>query len=418
MTHDTQQNQTSGLAMSNGSELTLETIIYLAFGIFMLLLGALLFWINTGALPYNKDSTYGLLLVIVSYQVIMLGKTPLGEFRRSWLLMIIGICTAIIGTVACLVPGLLSGVVTILISGIMIIGGVTLLLQLVFDKEKARRWIAVPGILQQLTVACVFVYLMEIIVGVITLFPTLTTTPLTAVLCIIFGISLFYLAWCIQKVAITYPQNATPVPESTGTADAKSGNLLLREVSISTSTMFLLLMAIINILMGFLLVPTAVLRIIPLSTDSQFGLLLVIMTLQIMVLGETPVGVRNRTWLLIIAGLFFAGFGMVSCFIPGLLSGIIVPLLGIWNLIAGGYGLVTLLLPIVQGIRHPPAEPNPLPSFIIIILSGVFIMTIMFGVNLLFHGFLPELIIPGIVLVLGFLLAGLAFFQTIEPAEE
>jgi hypothetical protein len=181
--------------------------------------------------------------------------------------------------------------------------------------------------------------------------------------------------------------------------------------------MFLLLMAIITLVIAILMVPT-VLGIISVSPDSNFGLLLVIMTLQIMVLGETPVGERNRTWLLIMAGLFFAGFGMVSCFIPGLLSGIIVPLLGIWNLIAGGYGLVTLLLPIVQGIRHPPAEPNPIPSFIIIIISGVFIMTIMFGVNLLLPGFLPILIIPGILFVLGFLLAGLAFFQTIAPAEE
>jgi len=136
MANETQLKQVADSAPGKGSEFTLETIIYLVFGIFFLLLGALLFWINTGELPYNMDSTYGLLLVIVSLQVITLGKTPLGEFRRSWLLVIIGMCTAIVGTIACLIPGLLSGVVTLLISGIMIIGGVTLLLQLIFDKKR------------------------------------------------------------------------------------------------------------------------------------------------------------------------------------------------------------------------------------------------------------------------------------------
>jgi len=35
MAHDTRQTQTSGLAMRNGSELTLETIIYLVFEMFL-----------------------------------------------------------------------------------------------------------------------------------------------------------------------------------------------------------------------------------------------------------------------------------------------------------------------------------------------------------------------------------------------
>jgi hypothetical protein len=302
----------------------------------------------------------------------------------------------------------------------MIIGGVTLLLQLVFDKEKARRWIAVPGILQHLTVACVFVYLMEIIVGVITLFPGLTTVPLTAVLCIIFGISLFYLAWCIQKVAITYPQNAIPVPESTGTADAKSGYLLFREVSPSTSIILLLMMGIIIMIVAILMVPF-ILGIIPFSSDSQMGLLLVIMALQVLALGETPLGVRNRSWLLILAGLVFAGFGMVSCIVPGLLTGIILILLGIWNLIAGGVGMVNLVLPIIQGIRHPPAEPVPVSSFIIkflITLTLLQIATILFGVNMLVPDLLPGLLVLGLLFFMGIVIIGLAIFQTLAPAPE
>lgn len=198
--------------MREESDLSLEVVILLVLGVFMLLFGLLLFRIHTGDLPYTPDSTYGLFLVIVSLQIITMGKTPLGDLRRSWTVVIIGICTAILGMFACFIPGLLTALVRILVGIMLFVGGIALLLQLFISEEKAKKWMKTSGILQQLTIACSLVYIMSVILGLVTLIPGITTDLQTAVLLIIYGISFFYLSWCIQKVTILYPPEDTKNP--------------------------------------------------------------------------------------------------------------------------------------------------------------------------------------------------------------
>jgi len=194
------------------SDLSLEVVILLILGVFMLLFGLLLFRIHTGDLPYAPDSTYGLFLVIVSLQIITMGKTPFGDLRRSWMVVIIGICTAILGMFASFIPGLLTALIRILVGIILFVGGITLFLQLFVSEEKAKKWMKIPGILQQLIIACSLVYIMSAILGLVTLFPGIITNPQTAVLLIIYGISFFYLAWCIQKVTRLYSPEETKNP--------------------------------------------------------------------------------------------------------------------------------------------------------------------------------------------------------------
>jgi uncharacterized membrane protein HdeD (DUF308 family) len=194
------------------SDLSLEVVILLVLGVFMLLFGLLLFRIHTGNLPYAPDSTYGLFLVIVSLQIITMGKTPFGDLHRSWMIVIIGICTAILGMFACFIPGLLTGLIRILVGIMLIVGGIAPLVQLFISEEKAKKWMKTSGILQQLTIACSLVYIMSAILGVITLLPGITTDPQTAVILIIYGISLFYLSWCIQKVTTLYAPEETKNP--------------------------------------------------------------------------------------------------------------------------------------------------------------------------------------------------------------
>jgi len=187
------------------SELSLEVVILIVFGVFMLLFGLLLFRIQTGELPYAPDSTYGLFLVIVSFQVITMGKTPFGDLRRSWAVIVLGVCTAIVGMVACFTPGLLAEPVRILVGILLSAGGVALLVQLFFSEDKARVWLKVPGALQHLTVACGLVYVVSIVLGIITLLPGITTDTVTAVFLVIYGVGFFYLSWSIQKAGRLYP---------------------------------------------------------------------------------------------------------------------------------------------------------------------------------------------------------------------
>ena len=190
------------------SDLSLEVVILLVFGVFMLLFGLLLFRIHTGELPYAPDSTYGLFLVIVSFQIITMGKTPFGNLRRSWAVILIGVCTAVVGMAACFIPGLLAEPVRILVGILLSAGGAALLAQLFFSRDKARLWLKVPGILRHLTIACILVYVLSIVLGLVTLLPGITTDSVTAVLLIVYGIGFFYLAGCIQKANRLYPEGS------------------------------------------------------------------------------------------------------------------------------------------------------------------------------------------------------------------
>jgi len=80
------QQKQSPARMWKESDLSLEVVVLLIFGVFGLIYGLLLFKIYAGDLPYNPDSTIGLFLLIVSFQIITMGKTPFGDLRRSCVL--------------------------------------------------------------------------------------------------------------------------------------------------------------------------------------------------------------------------------------------------------------------------------------------------------------------------------------------
>lgn len=193
------------IPIKNESELSFEVVILLILGIFMLLFGILLFSIHTGDLPYSPDSMYGLLLVLVSFQIITMGKTPFGDLRRSWGVIIIGICTAVLGMIACFIPGFVTGPVRILVGVMLLAGGAALLFQLFISEEKAKKWINIPGIVRRLIVACGLVYLISILLGIVTLVPGIITDPETAGLLILYGISILHLSWCIQYANRIHP---------------------------------------------------------------------------------------------------------------------------------------------------------------------------------------------------------------------
>ena len=155
------------------SDLSLEVVLLLILGLFMLLFGILLFSIHTGDLRYSPDSMYGLLLVLVSFQIVTMGKTPFGDLRRSWAVVALGMCTAILGMIACFIPGLVTDLVRILIGIMLLAGGIVLMFQLFISEEKAKMWVNTPGAVKNLVVACSGVYLLSIILGLITLVPGL-----------------------------------------------------------------------------------------------------------------------------------------------------------------------------------------------------------------------------------------------------
>jgi hypothetical protein len=163
------------------------------------------------------------------------------------------------------------------------------------------------------------------------------------------------------------------------------------------------------------------LGILPFSPDGQFGLLLVIMAIQVLAVGETPVGQFRRSWPVVLIGLAFVGLGVISCIVPGLLTGTTVVLLAVLNILGGIVPLTLRVLPLVHTARHPQAQPMAIPPALkrlLITQTVLNIVGILFGLSMLFHGIIPGMVVAVILFANGLLLFVLASILSHLPAPE
>ena len=191
--------------------------------------------------------------------------------------------------------------------------------------------------------------------------------------------------------------NGSPATGSTG---------LFREASLPLSIALVIPVAVLLVLLGLLLFPVN-LGLIPFSPDGQLGLLLVIMAIQMLALGETPMGQYRRSRLLIVIGIVFAAMGIFSCIVPGILTDVIRQLLAVLNIAGGAILLTKRFLPMLQGA----AEPAPLPPILkrlLVTLTVLNVVAIAFGISMLLPGLVPGMLIAGIVVINGLLLFLLA----------
>lgn len=394
------------------ADLTLEVVLLVLYGVFLLLYGALVPGIHSGALPYRPDSAYGLFLVLVAIQVITLGKTPFGDVRRSWLVVLIGIAAAVLGMAACFVPGRLTEVIRLTVGALLAAGGITLLLQLLLSDEKGKNWIRIPGIPRHIAVACGLVFAFSIAAGFATLFPGLIQDAITAGLLVVYGASFLYLAGAVHMVAWS-----TPALESEaagrGTdleAPGRTGvSRLFREASLPLPVATIVLLAVLLTLLGLVLVLVN-LGLLPFSPNGLQGLQLVLFALQMMSLGETPVGTFKRSWWMIAIGIAFAATGAFSCIVPDVLTDLLRVFLGLLNVFAG----VTFFgRRLVQKIHDRKAPLGPVPPIVKridvtqTVLNGV---VIAFGLTMFLPSLVPGLVNAVIIVANGALLFTLATF--------
>lgn len=404
-------------AKSSEFDFTLETVILLVLAAFMLLFGVLLFAIHTGSLPYSPDSTYGLFLVVVALQVITMGKTPFGDVRRSWIVIITGIAAAVLGMIACFIPGALSSVIHDLVGAILLCGGAVLLLQLVMIKEKAATWIRTPGLFRHVALASGLVYLMAVLLGLVTLLPAITTDTLTGILLIVNALGLFWLAKSLQQIARIRACDPAAAPAP---LQAKETFFLFRETPLPFTIALLIFLGVLLALLAVLLVPVN-LGMIPFSPDGQLGLLLVIMSIQVLAMGETPVGQFRRSWPVILVGLAFVALGVISCVVPGLLTGTLVVLLAVLNILGGIVPLTLRVLPLLQAMRNPPARPVAIPAplkKLLVTQTVLNLVGILFGLSMLLPGTIPGMVVAVILFANGLLLFVLARILSGLPAPE
>ncbi|NLE27610.1 MAG: hypothetical protein GX625_20200, partial [Clostridiaceae bacterium] len=118
---------TGGTGLFGEASLPLSIALIIPVGVLLVLLGLLLFPVNQGLIPFSPDGQLGLLLVIMAIQMLALGETPVGQYRRSWLLIGIGIVFAALGIFSCIVPGILTDAIRVLLAFLNIAGGAILL---------------------------------------------------------------------------------------------------------------------------------------------------------------------------------------------------------------------------------------------------------------------------------------------------
>ena len=191
----------------------------------------------------------------------------------------------------------------------------------------------------------------------------------------------------------------------------KPGLRFFREASIPLSIALVIPVGVLLVLLGLLLFPVNM-GAIPFSPDGQLGLLLVIMAIQMLALGETPMGRYRRSHLLAAIGIAFASMVIFSCIVPGVLTDVIRVLLAILNIAGGAILLAKRFLPISQGAGNAaaavPASLMPTFKRLTATQTVLNVVSISFGISMLLPGLIPGMVIAGIVVVNGLLLFALA----------
>ena len=360
------------------TDLTLDVVILLISGVMMVLTGILLFPVTRGAIPYYENGVYGLVLFLFALQIILLGQTPFGEMKRSKPLFCTGLAVASAGIVTCFIPGIFSRLPAVLLFLCFTPGGAALLAHLFLAPGRFRTWARMGGTFHLLWTGCAAVYLLSMLIGVLVLNQGLFSGDETAVTVLVFGAAILFLAAAMSKIYRKYP--------------APEGKESEREI-LSSEHSVILLTGIFMILLGFFLVPVS-LGMLPFAGSAQLGLLMVIMALKMISTGNTPIGAFRRTRLVVICGVLFAGLGIVSCIVPGILVSLLTLLIGLLNIFGGIIGLRGTL----SGLRKQGRNPV-LPVLVRLNISQVVLnlLSIMFGTSMLFPGLLPALL-TGLIL--------------------
>ena len=180
---------------SSGVQLSDDRTVILITEVFMVLLGILLIPVSIGLLPFSGSAQLGLLVVIMSIQMIAFGNTPLRSFTRTWPIVFLGLFFASMGIVSSIVPGILVPFLTLIIALLNIGGGVVPLAKMLLSRsgEKVSGSQPVPPIIKRLFITQMTLNILSIIFGTSMLIKNLIPAPVIGVVLTANGMVLLYL---------------------------------------------------------------------------------------------------------------------------------------------------------------------------------------------------------------------------------
>ncbi|MDQ1336611.1 MAG: hypothetical protein QG552_3561 [Thermodesulfobacteriota bacterium] len=152
-------------APSDGG-LSMDNATLLLMAVFMLLLGLLLLLVNLGLLQFSGSAQLGLLMVLFAIQMLALGSTPIGAFKRSWLMILLGFLFAALGVVSCIIPNILVVPLTFLVGVLNMAGGIIGIIRVTVPFLKRRKASEpVPTILLKINSANLVMNILTILFG-------------------------------------------------------------------------------------------------------------------------------------------------------------------------------------------------------------------------------------------------------------
>ena len=367
---------------SKKADIPIDLVILMIAGLTMVIAGLLLFPVYLGLLPYYENGLYGLLIFIYALQITVLGKTPFGDVpQRPLSVLILGIFVACVGIITCFIPDLLKEIPRFLLFICFGPGGIILLLQMFFSKGKFPMWREKGGILMTLVLNCAAVYSLSIFISILLIDKNFISGGLVAFSVLLYGVLIFSLTAVLYKIYALYPDNT----------ERQSGG-----VKLSDDRAVILITGVFMVVLGILLIPVTI-GLLPFSGSAQLGLLVVIMSLQMVAFGNTPIRSFSRTWPLVWLGLFFGSLGIISCIIPWILVPTLTFIIALLNIGGGAIPFIKMLL---SKQRDKGTDRGFVPQVIKrLFLTQMLlnILSVVFGTSMLVKNLIPGPVI-GIVL--------------------
>ncbi|MCE5201213.1 MAG: hypothetical protein LLF78_01690 [Synergistaceae bacterium] len=390
---------------SKKADIPIDLVILMVAGLTMVIAGLLLFASYAGKVPYYENGLFGLLIFIYALQITVLGKTPFGDVpQRPLSVLILGIFVACVGIITCFIPDLLKGIPRFILFICFGPGGILLLMQMFFSKNKFPLWRKKGGILMTLAVNCTAVYSLSVFISILLIDKNYISGGLISLSVLLYGVLVFTLTAVLFKIYAIYP----------GVAERPSAG-----VQLSDDRAVILITGVFMVLLGILLIPVTI-GILPFSGSAQLGLLVVIMSIQMIAFGNTPLRSFTRTWPLVFLGLFFASMGIISCIVPEILVPCLTLIIALLNIGGGGIPLVKMIHS-RQGMKERGSADVPsIIKRLFLTQSTLNILSIVFGISMLIKNLIPGPVI-GVVLtangiVLLYLLSVLAKIDEMKKA--
>ncbi|MDO5843897.1 MAG: hypothetical protein Q4Q53_01960 [Methanocorpusculum sp.] len=363
------------------SRIGLESVFLILFAMMMLILGVVLLTLPTGTIGYSAFGFYGVTLFLFGFQIISLGKTPIGDAKQSPLVFGAGLAVSILGIILCFTNSVPEFIPKYLIAGILFVSGIVLLIQMFVSKNLYPLWKkSGDPLLMRLALLCALVYIFDIIVAVFIFLDAIIPLVVKSVFALLFGILLLLFTVIRHKTDLKYPLSS-------------------QSKSIGLNIISILIFAVYLIVLGVLLIYSG-LSPIAITGSSQLGLMMVIFAIQTIAIGSTPIGPFKRTHLIVIIGIVLGVIGITAVFVPGVLDFTLTVLIGLLNIISAVLFFIKSIPPLIK-------SKEPMPKILKQITVSSIIMNIMaftFGLSMLIPNLIPGSVIVFVLIIFGCLI--------------